>query len=119
MIGTFLINCWAALFAFTLYFLFTFQNGIPSKVLIGSFIVAAITFILMYPFRLLLGYILYTPEEDLYEQFKENNESIEDLTNFSESNSSNSTTEFSDESPEEIANVVRTMINQDDTISTN
>lgn len=115
MVGSFLINCWGSLFAFTIYFLFTFQNGIPSKVLIGSFIAAAITFVLMYPFRLLLGFIFYTPQDISFEEMEENEED----TQFDENLEvhTTSTMNFSDENPEEIAKVVKTMINQEEPIS--
>lgn len=113
MVGSFLINCWTALFAFTIYFLITFQNGVPSKVIIGSFIASAIAFVIAYPFRLLLGYIIYTPEDMELEEI-ENNEEMS-----VNKDSVDSTSNFSDESPEDIAKVVRNMINQDDSFSTN
>lgn len=118
MIGSFFINCWAALFAFSIYFLSTFRDGVPSKVIIGSFIAAAIIFVIMYPFRLLLGYILYTPQDqDILEEFGDTSD-VSEEKNVVE-NPSNIDTKNSSETPEEIAKVVRNMMNEDDAISTN
>jgi len=71
MIGSIFYNCWGALIAFTIYFFATFQSYIPSRVLFGSFIAALITFFAMFLVRYFFGYVMYTPDHDIFEQFEE------------------------------------------------
>lgn len=112
MVGSIFFNCWGALIAFTIYFLTTVQHGNPVKVLIGSFVTAIITFIVMFPFRLLLGYISYTPKDV---QFEEMDVYSDISVGNRESNTASSTQEkYADESPEDIAKVVRDMLKDDE-----
>lgn len=65
MFGSVFYNFWAAIIGFSLYFFSTLSKDVPLKVLIGSFIAAIISFLLMYAFRFAIAYILHTPEENL------------------------------------------------------
>ncbi len=123
MYGSIFYNCWTALLAFTVYFFVTLsQSQAPSKILIGSFVIAAIAFFVMFAVRYLLAYVLYTPEQQLFDLIGNNEADGEQSGQEHQLNNelqlpSNSTVEFNDESPEEIAKVVRTMINQDEVVS--
>ena len=65
----------------------------------------------MFAVRSLLFYILYTPEEEIFEEFQEELDSIQEQN--SEKIDRTTNIDIADESPEEIAKVVRTMMNQD------
>nr|WP_106784238.1 hypothetical protein [Lysinibacillus timonensis] len=108
MIGSMLLNFWAALFSFTVYFLLNFQKQTPPvTILIWSFVMAIIGFVVMFIIRYIIGYIFYTPEEDtlnidieLAGNYNEQaTERVDEASNLSEQNS------------EEIAKVVKTMMN--------
>lgn len=123
MFGSIFYNCWGALIAFTIYFFATFQTYFPLRVLIGSFIVALITFFAMFLVRYIIGYITYTPDNDLFGDFEVESDEIDSPTQQVEVHenrvNATSTVEFEDESSEEIAKVVRTMIHEDDTATNN
>ncbi|EFI70392.1 hypothetical protein BFZC1_01972 [Lysinibacillus fusiformis ZC1] len=117
MFGSIFYNLWGALIAFSIYFFSTFQKPFtPLRILVGSFIVAIIAFLVMFIVRFLIAYILFTPEED--EEAVEGDieekelESIEGV--IQEVPIANSTVEFQDENSEEIAQVVRTMMNREE-----
>ncbi|EKU43278.1 hypothetical protein JIN86_08185 [Lysinibacillus sp. HST-98] len=117
MFGSIFYNLWGALIAFSIYFFSTFQKPFtPLRILVGSFIVAIIAFFVMFIVRFLIAYILFTPEED--EEAVEGDieekelESIEGV--IQEVPIANSTVEFQDENSEEIAQVVRTMMNREE-----
>lgn len=117
MFGSIFYNLWGALIAFSIYFFSTFQKPFtPLRILIGSFIVAIIAFFVMFIVRFLIAYILFTPEED--EEAVEGDieekelESIEGV--IQEVPIANSTVEFQDENSEEIAQVVKTMMNREE-----
>lgn len=117
MFGSIFYNLWGALIAFSIYFFSTFQKPFtPLRILVGSFIVAIIAFFVMFIVRFLIAYILFTPEED--EEAVEGDieekelESIEGVKQ--EVALANSTVEFQDENSEEIAQVVRTMMNREE-----
>lgn len=117
MFGSIFYNLWGALIAFSIYFFSTFQKPFtPLRILIGSFIVAIIAFFVMFIVRFLIAYILFTPEEDeeAVEVDIEEKEldSIEGVKQ--EVPIANSTVEFQDENSEEIAQVVRTMMNREE-----
>lgn len=116
MYGSFLYNCWAALVGFTVYFLIVLQQPyvMPISALIGSFVTAFIVFLCTFLVRLFLGYVLYTPEEV----------ALQETINVEEQPKTNeglqiplveqtSAVEFEDESSEEIAEVVRTMMHSE------
>lgn len=121
MFGSIFYNCWAALIAFTIYFFATFQKSyFPLRIIFGAFIAAIIVFFVMFVLRYLLWFVLYTPQEELFENFeKENIRYQNDLQNQENQPSQLSTIEFNDESAEELAEVVRTMMNQEETVTSN
>lgn len=120
MVGSIFYNCWAALVTFTIYFVVTLlqHTYLPSQILLGAFIIALVTFVAMFIIRLFIGYVVYTPKEELFDEInKVNNDLIQqtkDTTNQHTMNDKSSTIEFNDESSEEIAKVVRTMMNSED-----
>ncbi|UZN00967.1 hypothetical protein [Lysinibacillus sphaericus] len=70
----------------------------------------------MYIVRTLIAYILYTPEvneEAMEGELGDNEQTTTEGTN-QEVASANSTVEFQDENSEEIAQVVRTMMNREE-----
>ncbi|MGA6192702.1 MULTISPECIES: hypothetical protein [Lysinibacillus] len=70
----------------------------------------------MYIVRTLIAYILYTPEvneEAVEGELGDNEQTTPEGTN-QEVASANSTVEFQDENSEEIAQVVRTMMNREE-----
>ncbi|SOB93142.1 hypothetical protein SAMN05880501_101610 [Ureibacillus xyleni] len=116
MFGSIFYNCWASLISFSIYFVVTLLNSYsPTHILIGSFIVAIITFIIMFPFRNFLFYIFYTPEEKLFEKFQAEIDKMEVYKSEDDNNMMNGNTsvEFNDQSSEDIAKVVRTMMNEE------
>ncbi|MGE7110852.1 hypothetical protein [Lysinibacillus sp. NPDC047702] len=117
MFGTIFYNLWGALIAFSIYFFSTFQKPLtPLRILIGSFVAAIIVFFVMYIVRFIIAYILYTPEdkEAIGEGELEENASDELQEGNQEASSASSTVEFQDESSEEIAQVVRTMMSREE-----
>jgi len=117
MFGSIFYNLWGALIAFSIYFFSTFQKPLtPLRILIGSFVAAIIVFFVMYIIRFIIAYILYTPEdkEAMGEGELEENTSDELQEGNQEASSASSTVEFQDESSEEIAQVVRTMMSREE-----
>lgn len=121
MFGSIFYNFWAAIIGFSIYFFSTLSDSqVPLHSLVGSLIAAAVSFILMYVIRLLLGYILFTPDEDVFKSLNKENEKFrEQMANLqngsTQSHASTSTREFNDESSEDIAKVIQTMMLQDET----
>lgn len=117
MFGSIFYNLWGALMAFTIYFFSTFLKPYtPLRIIIGSFVTAIIVFLVMYIVRFLIAYILYTPEVDeeaVEGELAENDQTTPEGTN-QEAASAQSTVEFQDENSEEIAQVVRTMMNREE-----
>lgn len=110
MIGTMMSNFWGALVAFSIYFLFMFQKPeSPFNILFGSFIFALVGFVIMFLLRFLIGYILYTPEETTKETEESGMHPIEDELQLTDRQKPTSTRVS--ESSEEIAQVVKTMMN--------
>ena len=123
MYRSILFNCWIALIAFSLYFVSTIYltggAAAPIKTLSLSFLWAGIGFLFAYLLRAFFNYILYTPEqidvETETEQFQNVlNETEDGATSGSVRNIPTSTVEFQDESSEDIAQVVRTMLSRDE-----
>ncbi|MFK5706606.1 hypothetical protein ACI6BU_01345 [Lysinibacillus boronitolerans] len=117
MFGSIFYNLWGALIAFSIYFFSTFQKPFtPLRILISSFIVATIAFFIMFIVRFLIAYILFTPEVD--EEAVEGELEEKELDSTEGVNhevpTANSTVEFQDENTEEIAQVVRTMMNREE-----
>jgi len=116
MFGSIFYNLWGALGAFSLYFFSTFQKPFtPLRIIIESFVAGIIMFFVMYIVRFLIAYVLFTPEgdEEVVEGELEENESVNPKED-QETPTANSTVEFQDESSDEIAQVVRTMMNRED-----
>ena len=116
MYGSLFYNCWAALIGFAVYFFIVLQQPyvMPVNALIGSFVTAFIVFLSTFFVRMFLGYVLYTPEEVGFQDQLE----IEGTPNTNEDLTTplveqTSTVEFEDESSEEIAKVVRTMMHSE------
>ncbi|MEY9975973.1 hypothetical protein [Lysinibacillus sp. RC79] len=117
MFGSIFYNLWGALLAFSLYFFITFQKPYtPLRIIIGSFVAGIFVFFVMYIVRFLIAYVLFTPEgdEEVVEGEYEENESDNHEEENQETPTANSAVEFQDESSEEIAQVVRTMMNRED-----
>lgn len=120
MIGSILINCWFALFGFAISFIFAIQNSqaMPIPTILMSLAIAFVAFILAFPVRMFLNYIFYTPEDvkfiDGVEKSDGQNTNI--AQPFTQQNNA-STVEFSDESTEDIAQVVRTMMHTEEASS--
>jgi len=116
MFGSIFYNLWGALLAFSLYFFITLQKPYtPLHIIIGSFVAGIIVFFVMYIVRFLIAYVLFTPEgaEEVVEGEHEENGS-DNHEEDQETPTANSAVEFQDESSEEIAQVVRTMMNRED-----
>lgn len=109
MIGSILLNFWAALGTFTIYFLFTFQKpGSPFTILLGAFFAAIAGFVIMFLLRYLIGYILYTPEKSIKE-----NDTIMDHKNTHDHEKMTTASNSNEIDSEEIAQVVRTMMSSE------
>jgi len=118
MFGSIFYNFWAAIIGFSLYFFCTLSDAsLPLNSIVKSLLVSVVSFVLMYAIRLLLGYILYTPEEDVEKDIE--NEQLGEQPEFQNSKDSvgegtTSTIDIKDESVEDIANVVKSMLLQDE-----
>ncbi len=117
MFGSIFYNLWGALIAFSLYFFMTLQQPYtPLRIIIGSFVAAIIVFFVMYIVRFLIAYVLFTPTADPSEDdsgLEESSASVVDEKG-KETSTTNSTVEFQDESTEDIAQAVRTMMHRED-----
>lgn len=118
MFGSIFYNLWGALIAFSFYFFITLRSAyLPIRIVIGSFIAGILVFLFMFLVRYLISFILYTPEIEESLADNEQNESIQDENNLASNQEKeliNSTVEFQDENTEEIAQVVRTMMNREE-----
>lgn len=117
MYGSFLYNCWAALLGFTTYFVLALQQSyaLPLETLLGAFVTALVVFLCAYPARLLLGYVLFTPEEVILEQAENEKEIQEQKEELQIPEVDHpAMMEFKDEDGEEIAKVVRTMMQSEE-----
>lgn len=121
MYGSIFLNCWGSLITFSITFAIMYQVSIfPSQILLVSFFAALAAFILLFAVRYLIGYILYTPDDGLFEEFiegtDENNSVQEEEDEISERDTNplnqSSKMEFQDESSEEIAKLVRSMLSE-------
>lgn len=111
MFGSLYYNFWIALIGFTIYFLARFQTDqAPLSVVLFSLLWAAIAFVLTFIIRGILGYIVYTPEPKIDEN--EEDELTQDVE--SQNQPVNQVEIPSEKQSEEIAQVVQTMLNQED-----
>lgn len=114
--GNLFYNCWIALAAFTVHFCIAIQDVYASpRILFGSFATAIVAFVATYGLRYLITYVLYTPAEQKLEVAEEQLQPHEATAQTSKS----STIEFQDESSEDIAEVVRTMMHSEESAQTN
>ncbi|WP_081976094.1 hypothetical protein [Ureibacillus manganicus] len=112
MIGSIISNFWVALGTFTIYFLIMFQKPeTPFNILLGSFISAIFGFVITFLLRYLIGYILYTPEEIALEADSEENDKPHPHDELQPTVQQKSSSTKAIEDPEEIAKVVKTMMN--------
>ena len=116
MFGSIFYNLWGALIAFSIYFLVHFKTIYASANPDWLFYCSNHRIFVMFIVRFLIAYILFTPEEDeeaVEVDIEEKElESIEGVKQ--EVPIANSTVEFQDENSEEIAQVVRTMMNREE-----
>jgi hypothetical protein len=121
MIKSILFNFWIALFAFAIYFGSTiYQTGgnvAPIQTIVISFVWAIVGFIVAFGLRAIVNYVLFTPEEIALEEDEEivaidTNDGM--VASDFVQQATQSTVEFQDESTEDIAQVVRTMLNQNE-----
>lgn len=116
MVGTFLSNCWAAVIAFTIYFLITFQSlNTPTSIIVKSFVVAIVVFFATYLVRFFIAFVMYTPEENQDDanvqsesQSKSEAEDVEDLKKEKASQ------KITVDQAEELAKSVKTMMANDE-----
>ena len=113
MYRTIFFNLWAALIAFAIYFGYAIyqSNGfaLPLPTLAYSFMWAFIGFVVAYGLRYVLDYIFYTPTQAEISEEDPSEDNQNQVMN-------SSTVEFQDESPDEIAKVVKTMLHKDEPI---
>ena len=122
MYGSMFYNFWAAIIGFSIYFFSTLSGtSLPFNNILGSMIAAAAAFVGMFAIRFLLAYIFYMPDDELFKGLDNENERMrEQLLNgesdTANSGASNSTMEFNDQSAEEIAKVVQTMMQEEESV---
>lgn len=124
MFNTIFFNFWVALITFAVYFIWIIvkSNGsaMPLPTILFSFLWGTVGFIFAFVIRSIITYVTYTPEipEIGTEQMKEESSNGQAQVTQNEAQTSTlpptSTVEFQDESSEEIAQVVRTMLNHDE-----
>lgn len=113
-------NCWIGLLSFTIYFIKTIYStkglAAPIPTIAYSVLWGTIGFVAAYGLRAMLDYVLYTPEipEIDTPDLGDNGNGTEDKVQVDQPFVKTSTVEFQDESSEDIAQVVRTMLNQDE-----
>lgn len=109
--GSIFYNCWIALAAFSVHFFLAMQSPyVTPHVLFGSFATAIIAFFAAYIIRYIISYAMYTPEPAAGDDALSAQQQ-EDALNMQDNNS---TVEFNDQNSEEIAEVVRTMLNKEE-----
>ncbi|MEG0448260.1 MAG: hypothetical protein RR595_00235 [Lysinibacillus sp.] len=115
MFGSIFYNCWSALIAFSIYFFIMLpKDYAPSRILFGSFLTAIIVFFAVFVVRYLIAYVFNTPEESILQNDDNDEVAEQDQEEQFEQKEKASTVEFQDESTEEIAQVVRTMMSRDE-----
>ena len=119
MYGSIFFNCWGALIGFTIAFVMKIIEpfAMPVPTILGSLVWAIVAFFAMFIVRYFIGYIMYTPEEIVYDEelmlpVQELQEKQPNLPN-----RQTSTVEFSDENSEEVAQVVRTMLHKEEQLA--
>lgn len=118
MVGSFLYNCWAALIAFTIYFLVSLQSTkTPTSIIIDAFIFAIVVFLFTYLVRLIIAFVMYTPTDEQEEEQVDNEETTEQSSEKVEEQTSskdNTSNAVNNDQAEELAKVVKTMMSKDE-----
>lgn len=122
MFGSIFYNCWAALLSFAVYFIAAIQNpyAMPLPTIGKAFVVAVIAFSVMFLIRYFLGYVFYTPEAPVLSQNEEELPVIAKETDNTQTvpQSDHTIMEVEeDENTEEIAKVVRSMLQSDESLT--
>lgn len=121
MFGSIFYNFWAALLSFAVYFIAAIQNpyAMPLPTIGAAFVVAAIAFSLMFLIRYFLGYVFYTPEAPVLSQIEEELPVVAKETDKTQTvpQGDHTTMEVEDENTEEIAQVVRSMLQSDESLT--
>lgn len=121
MFGSIFYNFWAALFSFAVYFIAAIQNpyALPLPTIGKALVIAAIAFGLMFLIRYFLGYVFYTPEAPVLSQTEEELPVVAEKTDKTQTvpQGDHTTTEVEDENTEEIAQVVRSMLQSDESLT--
>lgn len=98
MVGTVLSNFWAALIAFSIYFFSTHPFVDPKSILLHASIIAIIVFLLTFPVRAIIAFVMEGPVV--------NEEVLATTLNTEEMNELPSS--------EDLARVVKSMLNEDE-----
>ncbi|MGE7982604.1 multidrug transporter [Solibacillus sp. NPDC093137] len=121
MFGSIFYNFWAALLSFAVYFIAGIQNpyAMPLPTIGAALVISAIAFSLMFLIRYFLGYVFYTPEAPVLSQTEEELPVVAKETDKTQTvpQSDHTTMEVEDENTEEIAQVVRSMLQSDESLT--
>lgn len=121
MFGSIFYNFWAALLSFAVYFIAGIQNpyAMPLPTIGTALVISAIAFSLMFLIRYFLGYVFYTPEAPVLSQTEEELPVVAKETDKTQTvpQSDHTTMEVEDENTEEIAQVVRSMLQSDESLT--
>ncbi|MER2121557.1 MAG: multidrug transporter [Solibacillus sp.] len=122
MFGSIFYNFWAALLSFAVYFIAAIQNpyAMPLPTIGTAFVVAVIAFSVMFIIRYFLGYVFYTPEAPVLSQTEEELPVVAKETDKTQTVPQNDHTTMEveeDENTEEIAKVVRSMLQSDESLT--
>ena len=98
MVGTILSNFWVALIAFTVYFLFSYPFIEGMRIMLEASIVAVVFFLLTFFARAIISYIISNPRKEMEDIPIEDDVSILK----------------SEISSEDYAELVKTMLNEDE-----
>lgn len=98
MVGSILSNFWVALIAFSVYFLFSFPFIEGRGIILDAGLVALVGFLLTFIIRAIISYIISNPPEEIVEVTRENESEILK----------------SEISPEDYAELVKTMLKEDE-----
>lgn len=121
MFGSIFYNFWAALLSFAVYFIAGIQNpyAMPLPTIGAALVISVIAFSLMFLIRYFLGYVFYTPEAPVLSQTEEELPVVAKETDKTQTvpQSDHTTMEVEDENTEEIAQVVRSMLQSDESLT--
>ncbi|MER1988913.1 MAG: multidrug transporter [Solibacillus isronensis] len=121
MFGSIFYNFWAALLSFAVYFIAAIQNpyAMPLPTIGTASVIAVIAFGLMFLIRYFLGYVFYTPEAPVLSQSEEELPVAAKETDKTKTvpQGDHTTMEVEDENTEEIAQVVRSMLQSDESLT--